>query len=84
MLIGFEFEYYTRDRGGGSVTTSENYLTGERLITVKESERRKGGEFYYVRTKASRERFKPARVSFDESFLNREGGSIECARFSRD
>lgn len=81
MLIGFDFEYYTRDRGGGSATASENYLTGARLVAVRESERRKGGEFYYARTKASRERLKPARVSFDESFLKREGGYIEVRPF---
>jgi hypothetical protein len=81
MLIGFEFEYYTHDKSGNSVTTSENYLTGERVITVKESDRRKGGEFYYARTKTSRERFKPARVAFENSFLNREGGYIEVHPF---
>lgn len=81
MLVGFDFEYYTRDRSGNSVTTSENYLTGERLITVNESERRRGGEFYYARTKVSGEKFRPARVSFDESFLNREGGYIEVHPF---
>jgi hypothetical protein len=81
MLIGFEFEYYTRDGSGNSVTTSENYLTGERAITVKESDRRKSGEFYYARTKNSKERFKPASVAFENSFLNREGGYIEVHPF---
>jgi len=73
MLIGFDFEYYTRDKSGNSVTTSENYLTGERVITVKESEMRKGREFYYARTKVNRERFKPVTTSFEDSFLNRNG-----------
>lgn len=81
MLIGFEFEYYTRDRSGNSVTTSENYLTGERAVTVKESDRRRNGQFYYARTKTRREKFKPARIAFEETFLNREGGYIEVHPF---
>lgn len=81
MLIGFEFEYYTRDKSGNSVTTSENYLTGERIITVKESERRRDGEFYYARSNVKREKFNPAKISFEQSFLNREGGYIEVHPF---
>ena len=81
MLIGFEFEYYTRDKSGNSATTSENYLTGERVITIKESEKRRNGEFYYARTNIKREKFKPAKISFEKSFLNREGGYIEVHPF---
>ena len=81
MLIGFDFEYYTRDKSGNSVTRSENYLTGERVVVVKESERRRSGEFYYARTKTSREKFKPARVAFEKTFLNREGGYLEVHPF---
>lgn len=81
MLIGFEFEYYTRDKSNNSVTTSENYLTGERVITIKESDRRRNGEFYYARTNVKREKFNPARISFEQSFLNREGGYIEVHPF---
>ena len=80
-LIGFDFEYYTRDKSGNSVTRSENYLTGERVVVVKESERRRSGEFYYARTKTSREKFKPARVAFEKTFLNREGGYLEVHPF---
>ena len=51
MLIGFDFEYYTRDKSGNSVTRSENYLTGERVVVVKESERRRSGEFCFEERK---------------------------------
>ena len=81
MLIGFDFEYYTRDKIGNSVKTSENYLTGDRIITVKESERRRNGEFYYARTKITKEKFKPRRIAFEDTFLNREGGYIEARPF---
>ena len=69
MLIGFEFEYYTRDRSGNSVTT------------IKESGKRRNGEFYYARTTSKKERFNPAKVAFEKSFLNREGGYIEVHPF---
>ena len=81
MLIGFEFEYYTRDRSGNSVTTSENYLTGDRVITIKESGQRRNGKFYYAPTKTTREKFNPAKVAFEKSSLNREGGYLEVHPF---
>ena len=81
MLIGFDFEYYMRDKSGNSVTRSENYLTGERVVTVKESERRKNGEFYYAGTRTTREKFKPVIIAFEKTFLNREGGYVDVRPF---
>ena len=78
MLIGFDFEYYTRDKSG---TRSENYLTGERVVVVKESERRRSGEFITPGRRPAERSSSPPESLLKRLFLTAKAVIWRCIRF---
>lgn len=65
MLIGYDFENYSRSNIYEGSKRSENYLTGVRIIYAK-SLKRKSSAYSEIK----REKIKAAKVSFEDSFMN--------------
>jgi hypothetical protein len=72
LLIGFDVEQYSRPGLHDAYATSENYLTGVRLETVKHLATRKGSDAVYGKSTFKRKAIGRARITFEE------------ARFSED
>lgn len=65
LLVGFDLEHYSRSDIYQGSKTSENYLTGWRILYAK-SYKRRSSAYSEVR----REKIKPARVAFEQAAMN--------------
>jgi hypothetical protein len=66
MLIGYDHESYSRAGVEDAMVSSENYLTGVRIETVREVDRRANAEGVYRRERSKRSKIKRYRVAFDD------------------
>jgi hypothetical protein len=73
MLIGFDVENYSRAGMHEAYVTSENYLTGVRIETVKHLETRKGSSAVYGKSTSKRKAIGRTRVPFEEARFNEDG-----------
>jgi hypothetical protein len=66
MLIGYDHEVYSRPGTEDAFHTSENYLTGVRIETVRHIDRRKKRTAVYNRETSKRSKIERYLVTFDE------------------
>ena len=70
MLIGFDYEAYTRLGNDDAQATSYNFLTGIREDTTKYIDRSKNAKGTYGRFKRTRTRIKRVKIPFERARLN--------------
>jgi len=74
MLIGFDFETYTRSGNEDGYATSYNFLTGVREDTTKHIDRRKNARAIYDKSETKRTRIERVKIPFEKAQFNWEEG----------
>jgi hypothetical protein len=81
ILIGFDFETYTRSGNEDGYVTSYNYLTGIREDTTNFIDRRKNATGVYGKSKTKRTRIKRVKVPFEKAMYSPATGDSEPSPF---